>query len=176
MDDSIERARGGDREALGDLWRSHQHLLLRYFRGRGAAAPEDLASQVWLDVARSLHRFDGDDVDFRRWLFTIARRRHIDDLRRTTRRPESADTDAGTDLEDHSAAAAFELGDDIDRALALVRELPADMAEAVLLRVVADLDVARVAEIMGRREGHVRVLVHRGLTKLAGRQTTERAT
>jgi RNA polymerase sigma-70 factor (ECF subfamily) len=37
----------------------------------------------------------------------------------------------------------------------------------VLLRVVADLAVDEVARIMGRREGHVRVLVHRGLRKLA---------
>ena len=51
--------------------------------------------------------------------------------------------------------------------IALVRRLPPDMAEAVLLRVVADLAVDEVAQVMGRREGHVRVLVHRGLRKLA---------
>ena len=41
------------------------------------------------------------------------------------------------------------------------------MAEAVLLRVVADLAVDEVAEVIGRHEGHVRVLVHRGLRRLA---------
>ena len=60
MDEWIERAQAGDRDALGALWRSHQHLLLRYFRGRGSSQPEDLASQVWIDVAASLHRFSGD--------------------------------------------------------------------------------------------------------------------
>jgi len=39
----------------------------------------------------------------------------------------------------------------------------------VLLRVVADLSVAEVATILGRREGTVRVLVHRGLKRLAER-------
>ena len=67
----------------------------------------------------------------------------------------------------HSSARAFDEVGALDRALALVRRLPPDMAEAVLLRVVADLAVDEVAQVMGRREGHVRVLVHRGLRKLA---------
>jgi len=167
MDDWIERARAGDRDALGALWRSHQHLLLRYFRGRGSTQPEDLASQVWIDVAASLHRFSGDGDAFRRWLFTIARRRQIDSARRSARRPEDLDPGAGADLPDTSCARAFDEIGALDRALALVRRLPPDMAEAVLLRIVADLAVDEVAAVMGRREGHVRVLVHRGLRKLA---------
>ncbi|MGH9133822.1 MAG: RNA polymerase sigma factor [Ilumatobacteraceae bacterium] len=167
MDEWIERARDGDREALGALWRAHQHLLLRYFRGRGSTQAEDLASQVWIDVATSLHRFRGDGDDFRRWLFTIARRRQIDATRRHSRRPEDLDGQAGHDAVDDAGTSAFDSSGALERAVALVRRLPPDMAEAVLLRVVADLSVDEVAQIMGRREGHVRVLVHRGLRKLA---------
>ena len=57
----------------------------------------------------------------------------------------------------------FQVHDDLDRALALVRRLPPDQADAVLLRIVAGMDVGQVAELMGRSEGSVRVLVHRGL-------------
>ena len=57
-------------------------------------------------------------------------------------------------------------GDDLGRALALVRWLPDDQADAVLLRIVADMDVSQVAAVMGRSEGAVRVLVHRGLHRL----------
>jgi DNA-directed RNA polymerase specialized sigma24 family protein len=53
-----------------------------------------------------------------------------------------------------------------DDALRLIRRLPPDMAEAVSLRIAADLTVADVAEIMGKRAGTVRVLVHRGLERL----------
>jgi RNA polymerase sigma-70 factor (ECF subfamily) len=68
-----------------------------------------------------------------------------------------------------SAADESEQAEALDRALALVRTLPPDQAEAVLLRVVGDLSVAEVAAILGRREGTVRVLVHRGLKRLAER-------
>jgi RNA polymerase sigma-70 factor, ECF subfamily len=39
----------------------------------------------------------------------------------------------------------------------------------VLLRVVAGLEVAEVAAITGKRPGHVRVLAHRALRRLAAR-------
>ncbi len=165
----IRRARDGDDAALGQLWRTYQHLLLRYFRAKGMPDVDDLASTVWVEVATSLHRFQGDENDFRRWLFTIAARRRIDDIRSIKRRER--------DTERHRASAgalvAPSAGDEseqaraLDRAIVLVSALPRDQREAVTLRVIADLSVSEVAAIMGRREGTVRVLVHRGLKKLS---------
>jgi RNA polymerase sigma-70 factor (ECF subfamily) len=171
VEEVIRRAREGDRDSLGMLWRAYQHLLLRYFRGKGMADPEDLASTVWLEVAASLHRFEGDEPDFRCWLFTIAARRRIDDLR-SVRRREDRDERSRSALQStviESAADQADRSDSLERALALIRTLPADQADAVLLRVVGDLSVTEVAEIMHKREGNVRVLVHRGLAKLAER-------
>jgi RNA polymerase sigma-70 factor (ECF subfamily) len=51
--------------------------------------------------------------------------------------------------------------------LAMIARLPRDQAEIVTLRVVAQLDVAEVAEITGKTANHVRVLSHRGLRQLA---------
>ena len=169
----IRRAGQGDADALGELWRSYHHLLLRYFRGKGMADPEDLASTVWIEVATSLARFEGSESDFRRWLFTIAARRRIDDIRSSKRRTEhrqrELDTADPAQWRSPSAGEEAERAAALDRALAMVRTLPPDQAEAVLLRVVADLSVSEVAEIMGRREGNVRVLVHRGLKRLSER-------
>ncbi len=60
------------------------------------------------------------------------------------------------------AAAA---GDDAARRI--VALLPADQAEVILLRVVADLSVDQVAKIVGKRPGNVRVLQSRGLKRLS---------
>jgi RNA polymerase sigma-70 factor (ECF subfamily) len=177
VDEVIRRAQQGDADALGQLWRSYQHLLLRYFRGKGMREPEDLASTVWLEVAASLPRFGGDEEGFRRWLFTIAARRRIDDIRSEKRRE---DRDRRTpvspsDLAASDASEEAEYAMALERALAFVSTLPEDQAEAVLLRVVADLSVADVAAIMGRREGNVRVLVHRGLKLLSERSAVTQA-
>ena len=101
-------------------------------------------------------------------MFAIARRKLIDRVRYEARRPATS-WDLGDDagpVERDVAEEVVEL-DATERALALVRTLPADQAEAVLLRVVAGLDYAGVAEVMDRSTGAVRVLVHRGLKRLA---------
>lgn len=160
----LEAARRGDHDAIAELWRAWNPKVLRYARARGARDHDDTASQVWLDTARGLGGFVGGPEQFTSWLFTIARRRIIDEHRRRGRRPEVTMADVP---EQRQADGRPEARDDLEAAIALVRRLPDDQADAVLLRVVADLDVGEVAEIMGRSEGSVRVLTHRGLKKLA---------
>lgn len=169
MEEVIARAQDGDPDALAQLWREYHHLLLRYFRGKQMAEPEDLASAIWIEVATGIHRFNGTEHDFRRWLFTIAARRRIDDIRAAKRRDERRDDARPTpaDFVVASAGEEAERADALDRAIAMLGDLPTDQREAVMLRVIADLDVRDVAEILGKREGTVRVLVHRGLKRLA---------
>lgn len=162
----LAAARRGEREAFAQMWQTHQGHLLRYLRAKRATNPEDVASQVWIDVAGSIARFEGDGDDFRAWLFTIAHRRSVDAVRKAVRRPEVLDGQVGVDRSDGYTDEEHDAGAALERAMSLVQELPPDMAEAVMLRVVNDLDVARVAEIMQQSEGNVRVLVHRGLKKL----------
>jgi len=52
-------------------------------------------------------------------------------------------------------------------ALDVISTLPPDQAEAVMLRVVAGLDVAQTAQVLGKRPGAVRVAAMRGLRRLA---------
>jgi RNA polymerase sigma factor (sigma-70 family) len=121
---------------------------------------------VWIDVATSIQRFEGDESDFRRWLFTIAHRRSVDEIRRSIRRDRATDGLEPTVSAAEGSDAAYETGSAVSRALAMVACLPPDMAEAVVLRVVNDLPIADVATIMGTSQGNVRVLVHRGLARL----------
>ena len=135
----FERAAEGDKDALTVVFRAFQPALLRYLRGRLPDAADDLAAQTWLDAVRNLGRFSGGAEDFRRWLFTIARRRVQDELRRRGRRPEQVTSDPP---DKPGRDDALQAHDDLARALALVRRLPPDQADAVLLRIVAGMDVA----------------------------------
>jgi RNA polymerase sigma-70 factor (ECF subfamily) len=167
----LAAAAAGDEDAFGRLWQDLQPRLLRYYAVAAPAAAEDLASETWLGVVRGLERFHGGEPAFRAWVFTIARHELLDWRRRAARRaPEDL---PGSGLveqvaPDDPAADAIEALSTW-AALAEVATLPADQAEAILLRVVAGLDVGRVAEIMGKRPGTVRVLTHRGLRRLAER-------
>lgn len=165
LDAMVSAAHAGGRDAFAQLWEALHPALLRYFRARiGWRDAEDVASEVWLGAARNLGIFQGDGEAFRRWLFTIGHRRMVDELRRNHRHPT---TTAPRDAAREIAEPATTHLEEIDRAIALVRRLPTAQADAVLLRVVADLDVACVAELMGRSEGAIRLLTHRGLHRLA---------
>jgi len=161
----LNRARAGDRDAIASLWRIYQPQILRLLVAKRARSPEDVASQVWIDVGRALGRFKGDGADFRRWIFTIANRRSIDGHRRATRAGVGG-LGLERDLVARGTDELFDAEASLERALAIVRELSPATAEAVMLRVVHDLSVSDVAQIMGRSEGAVRVLVHRGLGRL----------
>lgn len=160
-------ALGGDEHAFARLYIDAHPPLLRYLRGMSADLAEDAASECWLEVARGLDGFTGPEPAFRAWLFAIARRKVIDRIRYETRRPSASwdDLDSVAPASRDVADVVVE-EDETQRALALVRTLPVDQAEAVLLRVVAGLDYAEVAEVMDRSTGAVRVLVHRGLKRL----------
>jgi RNA polymerase sigma-70 factor, ECF subfamily len=171
--DALERAlaaaRGGDEAGFEALWLAFQPAVLRYLRVVVGDAAEDVASETWLQAARDLDTFDGDLERFRVWLFRIARHRGIDDRRRLRRRLEEpydpAAPDAGPVGPDSATVALDGLG--THWALAVIRTLPRDQAEAVMLRVVAGLDVAQTAQVLGKRPGAVRVAAMRGLRRLA---------
>ncbi|MGW2252127.1 RNA polymerase sigma factor [Kitasatospora sp. NPDC001660] len=171
----MRAAQGGDEEAFRLLFRTVQPGLLRYLRvlvgGRpeDAQDAEDIASEAWLQIARDLGGFSGDGDGFRGWAATIARNRALDHLRARRRRPVAdlpfeylAELSAGDD----TAGAALARVGTAD-ALALISRLPRDQAEAVLLRVVMELDAESAAQVLGKRAGTVRMAAHRGLRRLA---------
>jgi RNA polymerase sigma-70 factor (ECF subfamily) len=167
---AIRRARTGDEDAFGVLYRDIQPRMLRYLRTLVAADAEDVASETWLNVARDLGQFDGDSDGFRAWVATIARHRAADHLRQSQRRPQAAEIEAAelekwaaSDDTEHRALESVAT----DAAIALIARLPRDQSEAVLLRVVVGLDAVSAAKVLGKRPGAVRTACYRGLRRLS---------
>ncbi|MFD5267030.1 RNA polymerase sigma factor [Streptomyces sp. NPDC058335] len=166
---AVARAQDGDESAFAVAYRIVQPGLLGYLRGIVGDDAEDVASDAWLEIARDLGRFKGDGAGFRGWTATIARHRALDHLRRLRVRPRSAaleqdmlDLPGPHDTHDQVVESLS-----TERALELVRGLPPDQAEAVLLRVVVGLDGPAAARVLGKRPGAVRTAAHRGLKRLA---------
>jgi len=172
-------ARGREEWAVGALWRDLHPRLLRYLRVLLPAVDvEDAVSDVWVEVAAGLDRFEGDWAAFRGWVFTIARLRVIDARRRSRRRKTAArPPEAITELIDEvSPPADGPLRADLEQALAWLRRLPSDQAEVLLLRVLGDLSCEQVAAVMGRRSGAVRALQHRAVARLREEMVREGVT
>jgi RNA polymerase sigma-70 factor, ECF subfamily len=173
---AVGRAQDGDPEAFRALYRDTQPRLLRYLHTLVGDDAEDIASETWLQVTRDLAGFSGDHDGFRGWVATIARHRALDHLRYHARRPpaqpvpaEDLATRPAADDTAESALEALSTG----AALALIATLPADQAEAVLLRAVLGLDAATAATVLGKRPGAVRTAAYRGLRTLATRIGTD---
>lgn len=163
------------RPDLDALYRELQPALLRHLRSSHPEQAEDIAADVWAEVAFLLPRFVGGDAAFRGWVFTLARRRLIDSYRRAGRRrtePLALEGDAlSSDRPEDEVVDRMS----IERTAARLHDLlPADQAEVLLLRVVGGLSVDEVALIMGKQPVNVRVLQHRALRRLASRLEVER--
>jgi RNA polymerase sigma-70 factor, ECF subfamily len=172
FDELLAAAQAGEEWALATLYRDLHPALVRYLHGHAPAEAEDLAADVWIEVAQSLVRFSGGASEFRRFAFTIARRRAIDYGRKTARRrTEPMDVASATTLADQADPEATAL-DAMTSAAAVERIralLPAEQADVILLRVIAGLSLQEVAQMLGKRPGAVSVLQHRALRRLASR-------
>jgi RNA polymerase sigma-70 factor (ECF subfamily) len=172
LDDAVTRLRDGDGDAFRTVYRAMQPTLLRYLEvlvGRSDA--EDVASETWAQASRDLDRFRGGGSDgFRAWITTIRRHRALDLLRQRSRRPQVV-----ADLTEVDPADAVDLDVRIEdvlgtaQAVAMLRALPRDQAEALMLRVVMGLDARTAGQVLGKRPGAVRSAAQRGLQSLARR-------
>lgn len=167
FDDVLAAAQAGAAWAFEVLYRDLAPAVTGYLRLHGAAEPDDLASETFIGVFTGLGRFQGDEDALRGWVFTIAHRRLLDDWRRRSRRPQLAD-----ELSDVPDTVGGDVEDDVlgrigtDEVTRLCGTLPADQRSVLLLRILADLTIEQVAEVMGRSVPSIKALQRRGLRAL----------
>lgn len=170
-DDAFEAvllaAQSGAQWACTNLWVDHAPAVVAFLRARGSHEPEDLTSEVFLAVFDGLDRFRGDAAAFRTFVFTIAYRRLVDELRRRAKRGHHVEWDDELDQRRSPSAeqaAIQQLADASTRAL--LDGLPPDQRDVMVLRIIGDLTVDQVAEVLGKRQGAVKALQRRALESL----------
>ena len=160
-------ARNGESWALTQLWVEYAPAVAAFANARGARDPEDLTSEVFIAIFERVTEFRGDSAAFRSFVFSIAYRRLVDEFRRRERWGEGVELTSSNDTRRASGAdvdAIRRLGD--QRALELLRTLPADQCDVMILRFISDLSVEQTAEVLGKRAGAIRALQHRAVTRL----------
>jgi RNA polymerase sigma-70 factor, ECF subfamily len=167
----VAAAQAGDRSALDALLRRHYdrvHAVCRRIAGSNRDA-DDAAQEAMIGIVRGLARFDGRSA-FTTWAYRIATNAALDELRRRGRRPAlhaGGEGDPSSDIADPTAERQVDAVVDrasLDDALA---ELADDFRAAVVLRDVADLDYAEIAEVLDVPVGTVKSRIARGRAQLA---------
>ena len=164
----LDAARAGSGSALRRLWEWLNPPVAGYLRSQGVLDSEAATNEVFFRCFDRLDRFAGTGTGFRSWVFTIAHNLVIDERRRAARRPQSRPTADVRKLErrggDTEAEALARL--DLANTGELLGLLTEPQRDVVFLRVIAGLDVAETASVLGRAPGAIKALQHRGLSAL----------
>jgi len=151
----LERWRGGDAAAGSTLVRRHTAGLLRMFHGR-VAAPVDAVQEVLLGCVRSRDRVP-DELPFRVYLFGVARRVLLHELRRTARHraPDELDAEevAGAQQRPSEVIAGAQARRRLSRAL---HALPHELQVVVMLHYWEGFRMHEVAAACEIPEGTVK--------------------
>jgi RNA polymerase sigma-70 factor (ECF subfamily) len=179
----------GDVSAFAELVTRHEKPLWSFLRRlvREPATAEDLLQETFLRVVKGAADWQGT-AKFTTWLYTIARNLCVDHLRKQQHRralslehgahgsthgstdasdqdgaPRLSDQLSGTDAGAERSALDRELGGRLDHAIA---RLPDAQREVFVMREVAELSFAEIAEAVGASEGTVKSRMRYALERL----------
>jgi DNA-directed RNA polymerase specialized sigma24 family protein len=155
FDHTLREAQVGHDAAFARLWCDASPMLSRYLRVAGVADPRESARQVWAGVICDLSSFSGDEIAWRAWMLGLARDVvDKDEAPRgrgaRTHRPSRVGGHRGGG-DDRSAVTALEPAETrgVNDTIAAIRDLPLGQGEILMLRLLGELPVATVADLVG---------------------------
>ncbi len=164
----LDAARAGAEWAWSRIYHEFSGPVRGYLRARGAAEPDDLVGEVFVQIARNIGTFEGDQASFRSWVFTVAHHRLIDERRYRSRRPATPTSDVADHAEgDVELEALDELA--TEKVRETLDDLSPDQRDVLLLRLIGDLTIEQVASALNKRPGAIKALQRRGLAALRRR-------
>jgi RNA polymerase sigma factor (sigma-70 family) len=171
-----ERAREGDRAALGELLGQHGPRLYRAVllpRLGSAALAEEALSLTYLRVVERIARFEWQSVGIYPWLRVVAMRIALDQLRARKREVlfDASDLEREVDqaereTRDAAALEAHDLGVARARVASLLGRLHPRYAQAIRLRVLEERPRAEAAAELGVTVATFDVVLHRAMASL----------
>ena len=156
-------------EAFGELYNRHVTRIYNYifYRTGDYQDAEDLTARVFQRALGHVGNYQNQGVPYSAWLYRIAHNLVANWHRDRSRRPvvpledHLADTAAIT----HPEALAM-AEEQNQMLLQVVRKLPPERQQLLILKFVERLPNAEIGQIMGRTEGAIKSLYHRTLNSL----------
>ena len=155
-----------DKAAFGDLF-SHFAPRVKSFLMKSGSPPEmaeECAQEVMVTVWNKAHLFDGSKASVSTWIFTIARNRRIDMIRKQ-RRPEPEDLPWGPQ-DAPSAADTLSLQQETELLGQAIAELPIKQRQLIERAYFGELTHAEIASETGLPLGTIKSRIRLALDRL----------
>ena len=167
--EALEKAAGGDAEAFGLLYERYVGRIYNYiyYRTGNSCDAEDLTARVFYRASNHIQKYQDMGVPFSAWLYRIAHNLVANWHRDNSRHPEVPLDDSSRlrhreDLPEMTLVRNQEL----ESLLEIIRKLPDERQQLIILKFAEHLSNAEIGQIMGRSEGAVKSLYHRTLLAL----------
>ncbi|MDH4269680.1 MAG: sigma-70 family RNA polymerase sigma factor [Dehalococcoidia bacterium] len=163
----VQRAIGHDPEAFGRLYDMHVDRVYRhiYYRVGNETDAEDLTQQVFLKAWQAIHRYKKTASPFIAWLMTISHN-VIVDFYRTKKDKAYLEAEVLASDPASSPEGAAETSFEQQRLRRAILQLGSDEQQVVILRFIEGFEFSEIASLLKKKEGNVRVILHRALVKL----------
>jgi RNA polymerase sigma-70 factor (ECF subfamily) len=173
----VEKAKR-DPEAFGTLYEQNYDSILNYILRRtgNVQAAQDITAETFLKALKNIDKFKWQNIPFSAWLFKIAtneiaawfRKSRYTAVSLESLREVGFDLRAGDDVEQELITAQEEIqkNQEFLAVLAKIDQLPPKYREVIALRFFAHKQLSEIGQILGKPEGTVKSLLHRGLKKL----------
>lgn len=156
-----------DRDAFAELFQHFAPRLKAYLLRAGATGgvAEDFAQDAMLTVWRKADLFDPARASAATWIFTIARNRRIDALRRVRHEPPSPDLSLMPD-DPARPDEIMQSGQDAARVRAALAELPPEQVQLIEMSFFQERPHAQIAVDMNLPLGTVKSRIRAGMQRL----------
>ncbi len=168
---ALRRASQGDREAFGVLYQRYVKRIYNYvyYRIGNQHDAEDLTARVFFRALRHIKNYQDRGVPFSAWLYRIAHNLVANWHRDNSRRQEVGLDEIYNLKHDRPQPETVLLqSEERDVLLQVIRKLPPDRQQLLILKFVEHLPNAEIGLIMGRTEGAIKSLYHRTLLSMRG--------
>jgi RNA polymerase sigma-70 factor (ECF subfamily) len=165
----LAEAAQGDQEAFGALYEEYVNRIYNYiyYRTGNQHDAEDLTARVFFRAMRHIRNYQDKGVPFSAWLYRIAHNLVANWHRDNSRRQEiSLDDGFNLHKEKEHPEVLLLHTEEQDALLHIIRKLPVDRQQLLILKYVDRLSNAEIGQIMGRTEGAIKSLYHRTLLAL----------
>jgi RNA polymerase sigma-70 factor (ECF subfamily) len=166
---ALARASQGDKDAFGILYERYVERIYNYvyYRTGNEHDAEDLTARVFQRAMNHIRNYTDRGVPFSAWLYRIAHNLVANWHRDRSRRQEIPLNDAPIlqSKGDHPERNLVR-SQEQEALLKLIRRLPPERQNLLILKFVENMSNAEIGKIMGRSEGAVKSLYHRTLLAL----------